>query len=175
MGALLFQQIIDRAGFQRTGSGQLFIRIADGKPAGIIFAHPCIGIGRPCIITKSGHIHGPDIKAGIAMNHPIGQRQPDTAALGFLARVTRRRAALDAPRAHALAAGTRDVVNAIADVPLLRLVALCDRVRVWRALFPLVCFSSCDNAHPNHNLTSKPRARGRRACAERTERRNARV
>lgn len=89
--------------------------------------------------------------------------------------MTRRRAALDAPRAHARAAGTRDVVNAIADVPLLRLVALCDRVRVWRALFPLVCFSSFDDAHPNHNLTSKPRASGRRACAERTERRNARV
>ena len=45
------------------------------------FTHPGIGVLHRCVVTKAADIHRPDIKARIAVDHPVGQRQPDAATL----------------------------------------------------------------------------------------------
>ncbi len=73
--------LIDRGGAQRAGGGQFLIRETDLEPAGIVFPHPGIGIGHCRPIAIARHIHAPDIKARIAIDHPVRQRQADPAAL----------------------------------------------------------------------------------------------
>ena len=59
----------------------VFVRITDREAAGVVFPHPGIGVLHRCVVTKAADIHRPDIKARIAVDHPVGQRQPDAATL----------------------------------------------------------------------------------------------
>ena len=77
----LLQPVVDRRGQQRAGAGQFLVRIADREAARIVFAHLGIGIGERRIIAVAADIHGEDVETGIAMDHPVGERQPDAAAL----------------------------------------------------------------------------------------------
>ncbi len=80
-GAGFLELVIDRRGQQRASARQLLIRIADGEAAGIVFAHLGIGVAERREVAVARNIHGEDVETGIAMDHPVGERQPDAAAL----------------------------------------------------------------------------------------------
>ena len=64
-----------------TRGRQFFIREADTEAAGIILAHFLVGVRtrRPFAITRD--IHTPDIKARIAMHHPLRECETNTTTL----------------------------------------------------------------------------------------------
>ena len=79
--ALRLQQIVDRCGFQRSRGRQFFVREPDREAAAVVFLHLGVGIGQRRPVAVARHIHRENIKARIAVDHPVGQRQTDTAAL----------------------------------------------------------------------------------------------
>ncbi len=81
LGALGLQQVVDRRGHQGARGGKLFVREADREAARIVFPNLGIGIAHRGPVTEAGDIHGEDVGAGVTVDHPVGQRQADTAAL----------------------------------------------------------------------------------------------
>ena len=63
------------------GTRQFFIREFDRETARIILAHFFIGIAARGPFAKARNIHGPHIKTGVAIHHPLRQRQANATAL----------------------------------------------------------------------------------------------
>ena len=79
--ALLFPDRIGRRRMERTTSGQFLVGVTNGKAALIVLARLVACQGRRHVTAEAGHIHGEDIACRLALDHPFGQCQPDTAAL----------------------------------------------------------------------------------------------
>ena len=79
--ALFDELVVQRSGLQRTACGQFFVRKADAKAPRIVLAHLGVGIGAGGPVAIARNVHAPDVKAGVAVDHPVGERQPDAAAL----------------------------------------------------------------------------------------------
>ncbi len=79
--ALRRQKVVDRRGLERPPGRQFLIGEADGKTPRIILAHLGVGVGHRRPVAVARDIHRPDVGAGIALDHPVRQRQANTAAL----------------------------------------------------------------------------------------------
>ena len=65
----------------RASGWQFFIREADAEAAGIILAHFLVRVRTRCPFAIARDIHTPDVKARIAIHHPLRERETDAAAL----------------------------------------------------------------------------------------------
>ena len=79
--ALCAHHVVQRRGLLRAGCGQFFVGEADAKAPRIVLAHLGVGVvaGGPVAVAR--HVHAPNIKAGVAIDHPVGERQTDAATL----------------------------------------------------------------------------------------------
>src|SRR5476651_2135470 len=75
------QLVVDRRRAQRPARWQFFVGKADTETARIILAHFGVGVRKRRPVAETRYVHAPDIMAGIALDHPIGERQTDAAAL----------------------------------------------------------------------------------------------
>src|SRR5580692_590756 len=80
-GALCLEPLIHIRRAQRACGRQLLVRKPNAEAARVILPHLGIGVGPGGPISEACNVHCPDIGARIAMNHPVSERQPDTAAL----------------------------------------------------------------------------------------------
>ena len=79
--ALCAHHVVQRRGLLRAGCGQFFVGEADAKAPRIVLAHLGVGVvaGGPVAVAR--HVHAPNVKAGVAIDHPVGERQTDAATL----------------------------------------------------------------------------------------------
>ena len=80
-GALREHHVIERRGLLRAGGGQFLVGEADREAAGIVLAHLGVGVGAGRPFAEAGAVHGPDVEAGIAVHHPVREREAHAAAL----------------------------------------------------------------------------------------------
>jgi hypothetical protein len=73
--------VVERGGLLRAGGGQFLVGEADREAAGIVLAHLGVGVAQRRPFAEAGYIHAPDVSAGIAVHHPVRQRQANAAAL----------------------------------------------------------------------------------------------
>jgi hypothetical protein len=75
------QAVVDRGGVQRAASGELLVGERDAEAAGVVLAHLGVGVGERRVVAVAGDVHAPDVGAGVAVHHPVGERQAHAAAL----------------------------------------------------------------------------------------------
>ena len=78
------QSVVDRRRQQRSGVGQLLVREGDPESASIILLDLGVGVRERGVVPIPGHIHAPDIHAGIAVvarSHPGREGQTHAPAL----------------------------------------------------------------------------------------------
>jgi hypothetical protein len=80
-GAVGLHALIDRRLAQAAGGRQFLVRVADAEATRIVLAHLGLGIGHRRPVAEARDIHAPDVEARIALRHPVGEREPDAAAL----------------------------------------------------------------------------------------------
>jgi len=66
---------------QRASSGELLVGERDAEAAGVVLAHLGVGVGQRRVVAVAGDVHAPDVGAGVAVHHPVGERQAHAAAL----------------------------------------------------------------------------------------------
>ena len=81
-GAFPVERIVDRRGPERASRRQLLAGEADAESPRVVLAHLGVRIGHGGPVAVAGDVHAPDVGAGIALDHPVRQRQADAAALG---------------------------------------------------------------------------------------------
>jgi hypothetical protein len=80
-GVLGLELVVDRRGLQRPRCRQLLVREGDAEAPAVVLAHLGVGVARRGPGAVAGDVHGPDVEAGIALGHPVGERQAHAAAL----------------------------------------------------------------------------------------------
>ena len=80
-GALRVPDGVGRGGLEGPHDRQFLVRIADREAALVVLPHllPRIRGGDP--VAEARHVHGEDIAAGFALDHPLGEAEPDPATL----------------------------------------------------------------------------------------------
>ena len=81
-GALPTERFVERRRPERAPGRQLLAGEADAEFPGVVLAHLGVRIGHGGPVAVAGDVHAPDVGAGIALDHPVRQRQADAAALG---------------------------------------------------------------------------------------------
>ena len=75
------QSVIDGRGVERTAGRKLLIRERDAESTRVVLAHLLVRVAEVGPVAVAGDVHAPDVEAGVAVGHPVGQRQADTPAL----------------------------------------------------------------------------------------------
>ena len=70
--ALRREQVVDRRRLERPPGRQLLVREADREAPRIVLAHLGVGVGHRRPVAVAGDVHRPDVGAGIAVHHPVG-------------------------------------------------------------------------------------------------------
>ena len=79
--ALRLQPVVDGRHPQRPRRGQLLVREADAEAPRIVLAHLRVRVRHRRPVAEARDVHRPDVEAGIAVDHPVRQREADAAAL----------------------------------------------------------------------------------------------
>ena len=80
-GILRRKPVIDCRLSQRTTRWQFLIREGDRETAGIVFLHLLIGVALGRVRAEARAVHGKDIHVRLTLDHPLGERETDAAAL----------------------------------------------------------------------------------------------
>ena len=80
-GVRRVQAAVDRGGQERPSRGELFVGVGDPEPAAVVLAHLRVRVRRGGPLAVPRDIHPPHVEARISLRDPVGQRQPDAAAL----------------------------------------------------------------------------------------------
>ncbi len=80
-GVLRDHGVVERRRLRRPRGRQFLVGEADREAPRIVLAHLGVGVAQRRPFAPAGDVHAPDVEAGIAVDHPVGQRQPDAAAL----------------------------------------------------------------------------------------------
>src|SRR5215475_5369477 len=80
-GVLLLEPVVNRRGLERPRGDQLLVREADAEAARIILAHLGVGVAERGPVAVARHVHAPDVRARITLDHPARQRETDAPAL----------------------------------------------------------------------------------------------
>src|SRR5579862_4279044 len=76
-----FETLVYRRSAQRASRRQLFVRETDAKPPRVVLAYLGVGVGECRPVTVASDIHSPDVRARIALDHPLREREPDATSL----------------------------------------------------------------------------------------------
>ena len=74
-------RVVERRGLRGSRGWQFLVGEADREAARIVLPHLGVGVAQRGPFAPAGDIHAPHVEARIAVDHPVGQRQPDAAAL----------------------------------------------------------------------------------------------
>ena len=72
---------VDRRRVQRASRRQLLVGERDAEPPRVVLADLGIGVRERRPVAVAGDVHRPDVVVRVAVDHPVGERQADTAAL----------------------------------------------------------------------------------------------
>ena len=78
---VLGEAVVDRRRVQRARRRQLLVRERDAEPARVVLADLGVGVGERRPVAVAGDVHRPDVVVRVAVDHPVGERQTDAAAL----------------------------------------------------------------------------------------------
>ena len=79
--AARLEAVVERRGLERPAGRQLLVREADREAPRVVLLHLGVGVGLAGPVAEARDIHRPDIHAGVAVDHPVGEREADAAAL----------------------------------------------------------------------------------------------
>ena len=76
------EPVVHRRRVQRPPRGQLLVGERDAEAPAVVLPHLGVGVGEVGPVAEPGDVHSPDVELGVARCHPVGQGEPDAAALG---------------------------------------------------------------------------------------------
>ena len=75
------EAVVDGRRVQRARGRQLLVGEGDAEAPRVVLAHLGIGVGQRGVVAVASDVHAPDVGAGIAVHHPLGEREAHAAAL----------------------------------------------------------------------------------------------
>ena len=75
------EPVVDRRRFERACGREHLVGELDTEPSAVVLLHLLARVLERGVVAVPCDIHPPDVEAWIAVGHPVGERQADTAAL----------------------------------------------------------------------------------------------
>ena len=80
-GVGLGEPTVDGGGVQGPGVGELLVGEGDLEPAAVVLLDLGDRVGRGGPVAEAGHVHPPNVEAGVSGGHPVGHGQANAAPL----------------------------------------------------------------------------------------------
>ena len=78
---VLDESVVDRDGLDEPAFGQLLVGERDPEATPVVLLGLDAGVRERRVVAEAGDVHTPDVETGVALGHPVGEREADAAAL----------------------------------------------------------------------------------------------